>query len=153
LLLTAAVVTAAACGATTRSTSGVRQMSTAVLTGGTVSFRTLNDGKDDDSPLTVELLHPNGQLAAQLRVVDVEFNDHSQTTPMSLSTVGPFRVSDIDDGQLRLRMTAEGDDEWMFDATLTLNFSDNTQRSFSWLGLELDDDNGERTLKLESGAR
>jgi hypothetical protein len=128
-------------------------LSTAVLTGGTISFRTLGDGKDDDSPLTVELLHPNGQLAAQLRVVDVEFNDHSQTTPMSLSVMGPFRTSDVDDGELRLRMTAEGDDEWTFDANLTLNFSDNTQRTFSWLGLELDDDNPERTLKLAAGVR
>jgi hypothetical protein len=34
---------------------------------------------------------------------------------------------------------------------LTLTFSDNRQRTFSWLGLELDDDHPERTVSLSSG--
>ena len=151
LLLTAAVISVTGCGATTRSTSSVSTQPTAVLTGGTVAFRTLQDGKDDDSRLTVELLRGNEQVSAELRVVDVEFNDNTQTTPMSIPVTGSFRVSDIDDGKVRLRMAAEGDDEWNFDIHMTLTFSDNTQRTFSWLGLELDDDNQERTLSLAAG--
>jgi len=151
LLLAAAVVGASACGATTGSGSVATTANTAVLTGGTVAFRSLNDGKDDQSTLMVELVHRNDQLSAQLRVVDVEFNDNSQTTPMPLSVSGSFRASDIDDGQVRLRMNAHGDDEWTFDMHLTLNFSDNTQRTFSWLRQELDDDHPEKTLSLSSG--
>jgi hypothetical protein len=151
LLLTAAVVSASACGATTRSGSVTTSAGTAALTGAAVSFRTLKDGKDDQSTLTVEVVRRNDQLGAQLRVVDVEFNDNSQTTPMALSVVGMFRASDIDDGMVRLRMNAHGDDEWSFDMHLTLTFSDNTQRTFSWLGLELDDDHPERTVSLSSG--
>lgn len=152
LLLTAAVISVTACGATTRSGSSVTtQAPTAVLTGATVSFRTLQDGKDDESRLTVELLRRNEQLAGELRVVDVEFNDNSQTTPMAIPLTGTFRVSDIDNGEVRLRLVPEGDDEWNFDMHLTLSFSDNTQRTFSWLRLELDDDNPERTLSLPSG--
>lgn len=151
LLLTAAVVSATACGATTRSGSVTTQAPTAVLTGATVSFRTLEDGKDDESRLTVELLRRNEQLAAELRVVDIEFNDNSQTTPMAIPLTGTFRVSDIDSGEMRLRLTPNGDDEWNFDMHVALTFSDNTQRTFSWLGLELDDDHPERTVRLASG--
>jgi hypothetical protein len=70
---------------------------------------------------------------------------------MPLSISGTFRASDIDDGQVRLRMNAHGDDEWTFDMHLTLTFSDNTQRTFSWLRQELDDDHPEKTLSLRSG--
>ena len=151
LLLTAAVVSASACGATRQSDYGTTQVATPALTGATVAFRTLDHGKDDDSRLTVQLLRRNEQVAAELRVVDTKFSDNSQTTPMALSVTGPFRANDIDDGAVRLTMTPHGDDEWNFDMYLTLTFSDNTQRTFSWLRLELDERHPERTLSFASG--
>jgi hypothetical protein len=147
-LLMAAAVIASACGATTRPGSTTSQTATAVLTGATVSFRTLDNGKDTNSQLNVQLLRPNNELGAELRVAGVKFDDNTQGAPMAFSISGPFSLSDINNGSLRIRMTPDGRDTWTFDMRLVLTYSDNAQRTFAWQGIRLDEHAPERTLPL-----
>jgi hypothetical protein len=49
-------------------------------------------------------------------------------------------------------MTPEGRDTWAFTVRLLLTFSDETQQSYQWTGVELDETAPERTLTL-AGAR
>jgi hypothetical protein len=147
-LLAVTVVAASACGATTRSSSSTAQPAAAVLTGGTLSFRTLSDGKDTDSQVTVQLLRPNHELGAELRVMGMKFDDNTPGAPLALSVAGPFQASDVNSGSLRIRMTPDGRDTWSFDMRLVLTFADNTQRTFAWQGVRLDENSPERTLPL-----
>jgi ABC-type transport system substrate-binding protein len=147
-LFTVAVVIASACGATTRSGSTPSQTATAVLTGSTVSFRTLDNGKDTNSQVTVQLMRSNHELGAELHVAGTKFDDNTQSAPMALAISGPFRLSDVNDGSLRIRMNPDGRDTWTFDMRLVLTFSDNTQRTFAWQGIRLDENAPERTLPL-----
>jgi hypothetical protein len=149
-LVTVAVLSLSACGATTRSsTSTISQAGAeAVLTGATISFRTLDDGKDTDSAVTTELLRRNSEIGAELRINGMKFDDHTQGAPMAFTVAGPFRVSDVNDGTVRIRMRPDGRDTWTFDMRLVLTFSDNTQRTFAWQGVRLDDRSVERTLAL-----
>lgn len=148
VLVTVAVVAASACGATTRSNSSTTQGPPAVLTGATLSFTTLNEGKDTDSQVTVQLLRSNNELGAELRVAGTKFDDNTHAAPMALSIAGPFQVSDVNTGSVRIRMTPDGRDTWSFDMRLVLTFSDNTQRTFAWQGVRLDEHSPERTLPL-----
>jgi hypothetical protein len=146
-LVVATAVAASACGATTTRTGGTTaQAAAAVLTGATLSFRTLEDGKDTDSQVTVQVLRPTNELSAELRVAGIEFDDNTQASPMALSVTGPFRLSD--DGSLRIRLTPDGRDTWTFDMRLVMTFSDNTQRTYAWQGLRLDESSPERMLPL-----
>jgi hypothetical protein len=111
VLLALTVAMTAACGATRSRSTNTTQTSGPVLTSTTISFRTLDNGKD-------------------------------------MSVSGPFHMSDTNDGSLRIRMTPDGRDTWTFDLRLVLNFSDNSQRTFAWQGIRLDEKAPERTLPL-----
>ena len=89
-LFTVAVVMASACGATTRSRSAPGQTAAAVLTGSTVSFRSLDHGKDANSQVIVQVLRSNNELGAEVHVAGTKFADNSQSSPMALSIAGPF---------------------------------------------------------------
>jgi hypothetical protein len=65
-----------------------------------------------------------------------------------VTLVGPFTTRDVDDGSVRIRLTPDGDDEWTFDMTMTMRFSDGTARNFVWRRLRLDNANPERVLAL-----
>jgi hypothetical protein len=147
-LVAVAVVAASACGATTRSSSSTTQGATAVLTGATLSFRTLSDGKDTDSQVTVQLLRPNNELGAELRVAGIKFDDNTQAAAMVLSIAGPFHATDVNTGSMRIRLTPDGRDTWTFDMRLVMTFSDNTQQTFAWQNVRLDENSPERTLPL-----
>jgi len=147
-LFTVAAVIASACGATTRSGSAPSQTAAAVLTGSTVSFRSLDHGKDANSQVIVQVLRSNNELGAEVHVAGTKFGENSQSAPMALSIAGPFRLSDVNDGSLRIRMNPDGRDTWTFDMRLVLTFSDNTQRTFAWQGIRLDEHAPERTLPL-----
>ena len=149
VLMTLAVVVTSACGATARSGStATTQVSGPTVTGATISFRTLDNGKDTNSQVTLQLLRPNNELGGELRIVGMKFDDNTQIAPMAMSVSGPFHMSDINDGSVRIRMTPDGRDTWTFDMRLVLNFSDNSQRTFAWQGIRLDEKAPERTLPL-----
>jgi hypothetical protein len=72
---------------------------------------------------------------------------------MALSLSGGFHEADLSDGELRVRLTPQGNDDWSFDPRLTLSFSNGTSRSYMWPTVMLDKQNPERTLSFSSAAQ
>jgi hypothetical protein len=111
MLATAAAVAASGCGATARPTA-VQTRTFPTLTSATATFDSTDDGKDAESNLTVQLLRNNGERGAEIRTVDTKFDDHSSSGPFAFSMTGPFTTGDVNDGELRLRLAADGADDW-----------------------------------------
>lgn len=137
------------CGATTTRDSG--SISTEPrLTTASVTFMTRDDGKDEDSAVAVQILD-DGRLAAEGTVVDVDYDDQSVSSPLTLSVTRTLESGDLSDAQVRLRFTPDGRDTWTFDMRLTLGMTDGSQRSYFWSGLRLDENTPERVLALNTG--
>ena len=137
------------CGATTaRDTTG---FSTALrLTNASVTFMTRDDGKDEDSAIAVQILD-DGRPAAEGGAVNVDYDNQSVSPPLALTVSQSLDAGDLNDAQIRLRLTPDGRDTWNFDMRLTLGLSDGSQRSYFWSGLRLDEGSPERVLPLSSG--
>lgn len=144
----AVAIGASGCGATTRTTT-LQTPAFPTLTSATATFVSRDHGKDADSALTVQLLRNNAELGAEIRTVGTKFDDNASSGPLAFSVAGPFTKNDIDDGELRLRLTPDGDDDWTFDLHLTMRFSDGSTRNFMWRGVRLDHTNPERVLTLD----
>jgi hypothetical protein len=138
-----------ACGATT-TRDGTTISAEPRLTSASVTFMTRDDGKDEDSAISVQLLD-DGRLAAEGTIVDVDFDDQTVSAPLSLALSRTLAAGDISDAQVRLRLTPDGRDTWTFDMRLTAALSDGSQRSYFWSGLRLDEATPERTFPLNSG--
>lgn len=136
------------CGATTRDTTSISTEPR--LTTASVTFMTRDDGKDEDSAVAVQILD-DGRLAAEGTAVDVDYDDQSVSPPLPLTVTRTLAAGDLNDAQVRLRLTPDGRDAWTFDMRLTLAMSDGSQRSYFWSGLRLDDNTPERVLALNSG--
>ena len=150
MLATAAAMAASGCGATARTTT-VQTRAFPTLTSATAIFTTLDHGKDADSALTVQLLRSNGELGAEMQSVGTQFNDHASIPPFAFSLSGPFTTNDVNDGQVRLRLAADGDDDFTFNLQMTQRFSDGTTRNFFWRGVRLDHNSPERVVTLAGG--
>lgn len=149
VLVAALAMVTAGCGATTRGgTTSVRNQISPVLTSATATFISLDHGKDEDSVLTVQLLRQNAELAGEIRANNVKFDDHSSSGPFAFSMTGPFRMRDIDDGQVRVQFVPDGQDDWTFDLQLMMRFDDGSVRNFMWRGMRLDNTERARTLAL-----
>lgn len=137
------------CGATTtRDSNSI--LTEPRLTTASVTFMTRDDGKDEDSAVAVQILD-DGRLAAEGTVVDVDYDDQSVSSPLSLSVTRTLESGDLNDAQVRLRFTPDGRDTWAFDMRLTLGMTDGSQRSYFWSGLRLDENTPERVFALNSG--
>lgn len=147
VLAAAVAIGASGCGATARTTT-VQTRAFPTLTSATATFVSTDHGKDADSALTVQLLRSNAELGAEVRSVGTKFDDKSSSGPLVFSVAGPFTTNDVDDGQLRLRLTPDGDDDWTFDLRVTMRFSDGTARNFMWKGIRLDHRSPERVVTL-----
>ena len=137
------------CAATTTTgTTGIG--ANARLTSASVTFMTRDDGKDEDSAVAVQILN-DGRLAAEGSLVDVDFDDKSVSAPLSLGLTGALDAGDLDDAQVRIRLTPDGRDTWLFDMRLTVGLSDGTQRTYFWSELQLDESSPERVMAFVSG--
>ena len=144
----AAALMAAGCGATRQATGAVTAAAAPSLTSATATFTTRDNGKDRDSAVTVQLLRANAELGAELRHTGTEFDNNTTSAPVAFSMSAPFRVTDLDASQVRVRMTPDGQDDWSFDMRLTLQFSDGTARNYFWSNIRLDNAAPERVLAL-----
>jgi hypothetical protein len=59
---------------------------------------------------------------------------------------------DVEDALLRLHLTPDGRDTWIFNVRMTLTFSNNDQRNYAWNAVRLDERAPDRTLTM-AGAR
>lgn len=136
------------CGATTRDGNIIAPQPK--VTSAAATFMTRDDGKDEDSTITVQILD-DGRMAAEGSITDVDFKDQTVSAPLSLTITDPLGTTDLSDSEVRLRLTPDGRDTWTFDLRLTLGLSDGSQRSYFWSGLRLDETSPERVLPLSSG--
>ena len=137
------------CGATTTRGPTVTSAEPK-LTNASVTFMTRDDGKDEDSAVTVQILE-DGRLSAEGTVVDVDYDDQSVSAPLSLAVTHPLPAADLGDSQVRIRLTPDGRDTWVFDMRLTIGLSDGSQRSYFWSAIRLDENTPERVMPLSSG--
>ena len=147
LILAMAVSSCGGRQASTNASAGATQP-TDRLTTATLTFRTLDDGKDAKSAVGVQLLRNGNELGADLTSSGTEFDDRTTAAPLVMTVRGPFSKQDVQAGQLRLRLTPDGNDTWTFNVGLTLRFADETQRNYSWSDIRLDEKAPERTLVL-----
>jgi len=150
VFLTAAVISAG-CGATRKVSSTVAPGS--AITSATVQFQDRDHGKDADSGVDVWLLRKGSNEIAHLHSVGVKFDDHASIAPMGVPMSGTFYRTDLNDAQLRIRLTADGADDWNFEPRLTVTFSDNTSRTYSWPQVMFDRSRPEVTLSVSSAVQ
>jgi hypothetical protein len=143
----AGAIAAVGCGATRKVANAVAPGS--AVTAATITFIDRDHGKDAKSAVDAWLLHGSNEMA-HLHSVGTKFDDNASIAPMSMQMSGAFHQADLNDGQLRVRLTPDGNDDWSFEPRLTLSFSDNTSRSYTWPVVVLDNRNPERTLSFSS---
>ena len=149
-LLTAAIVSAG-CGATRKVTSSV--VPGPAITNATVQFQDRDHGKDAKSAVDVWILRGGSNEMAHLHSVGVKYDDHASIAPMGVPMSGTFTRNDLNDAQIRFRLTPDGRDDWSFEPRLTVSFSDNTSRTYSWPQVMLDNDHPEVTLSFSSSVQ
>ena len=137
------------CGATT-TRGGAVTSAEPKLTNASVTFMTRDDGKDEDSAVAAQILE-DGRLVAEGTVVDVDYDDQSVSAPLSLAVTRPLAAGELDESQVRIRLTPDGRDTWVFDMRLTIGLSDGSQRTYFWSGIRLDENTPERVVPLNSG--
>ncbi len=150
VFLTAAVFSAG-CGATRKVSSTVAPGP--AITSATVQFQNRDHGKDADSGVDVWLLRKGSNEIAHLHSVGVKFDDHASIAPMGVPMSGTFYRTDLNDAQLRIRLTPDGADDWNFEPRLTVTFSDNTSRMYSWPQVMFDRSRPEVTLSVSSAVQ
>jgi hypothetical protein len=150
VFLTAAIVSAG-CGATRKVTSTVAPGP--AITNTTVQFLDRDHGKDAQSAVDVWVLRGGSNEIGHLHSVGTKFDDHAAIAPMGVPVSGTYYRSDLNDAQLRIRLTPDGRDDWSFEPRLTISFSDNTSRTYGWPQVMLDQDRRETTLSFSSAVQ
>ena len=147
----AAAIVSAGCGATRKVTSTVAPGP--AITSATVQFMDHDHGKDANSGVDVWVIRGGSNEMAHLHSIGVKFDDHASIAPMSVPMSGAFSRADLGDAQLRIRLTPDGRDDWSFEPRLTVTFSDNTSRTYSWPQVMLDGNRPEVTLSVSSAVQ
>jgi hypothetical protein len=138
------------CGATRRVESTV--VPGPAITNATIQFNDRRDGKDAKSAVDVWVLHGSEEMA-HLHSVGTKFDDNASIAPMGVPMSGTWHRVDLNDGQLRIRLTPDGRDEWTFEPKLTLQLSDGTARAYAWPAVTLDNNHPETTLSFSSAVQ
>jgi len=146
-----AAFVAAGCGATRRVANSVAPGPT--VTSATVQFQDRDHGKDAKSAVDVWIVHDGSNEMAHLHTVGTKFDDHASIAPMTVPMSGAFSQADLGDAQLRIRLTPDGADDWSFEPRLTIQFSDNTSRTYAWPMVMLDQTHPEVALSFSSAVR
>jgi len=150
VLMTAAIVSVG-CGATRKVSSAVAPGPT--ITSATVQFVDRDHGKDANSAVDVWVVRSGSNEIAHLHSIGTKFDDHAAIAPMGVPMSGTFSRSDLNNAQLRVRPTPDGADDRSFEPRLTVTFSDNTSRTYSWPQVMLDKSHPEVTLAFSSAVQ
>ena len=150
VFLTAAIMSAG-CGATRKVTSTVAPGPT--ITNMTIQFLDRDHGKDAGSGVDAWVLRNGSNEIAHLHSVGTKFDDHAAIAPMGVPVSGTFYRTDLNNALLRIRLTPEGRDDWSFEPRLTVSFSDNTSRTYSWPQVMFDQNHPESALSFSSAAQ
>lgn len=118
------------------ATRGAVEAANAVLVGAKVTFRTLNDDKDDDTCLEVWVNKPGGAEAAYSDYVYGHFDDWSYQPVQLKPKSNVMTKAELLGASIRVRIHPHGNDTWKFqlDPAAELYFSDGTLYSKAFLG-------------------
>jgi hypothetical protein len=119
----------------------------------TIQFLDRDHGKDAGSGVDAWVLRNGSNEIAHLHSVGTKFDDHAAIAPMGVPVSGTFYRTDLNNAQLRIRLTPDGRDDWSFEPRLTISFSDNTSRTYGWPQVMLDQDRRETTLSFSSAVQ
>jgi len=120
----------------------------AALTHASVLFHTNDEDKDDDSHVTVTVRDNVGNIAARIDDDFGHFNDHSDNGPFSLDVINPIEKTQMEQGNVTLRIDPNGNDTWRFNFTYELRFADGTTIAGENDGLELTQDRQQQSFGL-----
>jgi hypothetical protein len=112
----------------------------ATLTEATVTFHTNDENKDHDTNVTIEVRDRNGQLAARVSNTFGAFDDHTEDGPYNLPIVNHSDKSDLQGGNVLLRVDPVGDDTWRFNLFVNLLFDDGSHLTVVADGLEVNEE-------------
>jgi hypothetical protein len=149
-VLMTAVIVSAGCGATRRVSNTVAPGPS--ITSASIQFNDREHGKDAGSAVDVWVLRGTNEMA-HLHSVGTKFDDNAAIAPMGLPMSGTFYRPDLNDGQLRIRLTPDGRDDWTFEPRLTLQFSDGAVRTYAWPQVTLDNARPEVSLSFSSAVQ
>ena len=144
----AAAIIFAGCGATRKVSNSVTPGN--AITNATIQFNDRDHGKDANSAVDVWLLRDNTSEMAHLHSVGTKFDDRASIAPMGVPMSGTFYKSDVNNAQLRIRLTPDGADDWSFEPRVTLTFADNTTETYAWPEVMLDRSRPEATLSFSA---
>ncbi|MFD9636872.1 hypothetical protein [Streptomyces violascens] len=120
----------------------------ATLTDASITFFTLDDNKDSDTLLSIQVLDRNNRVAASATGFFGQFGDGT-TRPVTLKVRSGFTWDALQAGHLRLNIQPHGDDTWKFGYELDLNFSDGDFAPTIQSRLSLSEDNKTRLDPLQ----
>ena len=150
VVLTAAIISAG-CGATRKVTQHGRSGAGDHGSNGSIHGSRSRQGRG--SAVDVWLLRGSNEMA-HLHSVGDEVRRPRVDCADGAADVGHVLIeTDLDDGQLRIRLTPDGRDDWCFEPRLMLTFSDNTSRTYAWPQVMLDNAHPEVTLSLSSAVQ
>ncbi len=115
-------------------------MEGAILTAARVSFHTNDEDKDADTHVTVTARESNGLIVARIDDDFGHFNDHSNNGPFDMAVINAAPKSDIQTGNVTLRIDPNGNDTWRFNFFVDLVFSDGSHLASQEDGLQLSQD-------------
>jgi len=91
-----------------------------------IRFDTMDNDKDHDTFVNVEILRSDGYKAASVYNVGGKYNDHSSHT-VGMSVFAADAAS-LSGASLRIWINTNGNDKWDFSAKVTLRFDDRSER-------------------------
>jgi hypothetical protein len=149
VVVLAAAVAIGTSGCAASRTSTLPTLTFPTLASATATILPTEGGKSADSLLTVHLLRSHQELGAEIRLEGAGFAVPGSSGALPLTLARPsFTTNDLHDGQVRLRLVPERDDDMTFDLQLTMQFSDGSARNFMWRGIRLDYTSPDRVLLL-----
>ena len=109
------------------------------LKGSEVTFRTLDDDKDQYTHVTVVVRNSESKIVARVDGDFGHFATKSNNGPFDLALINEVPKSTLDGGKgyVDLSIDANGYDTWRFDISLTLLFTDGSKISATRNGVEL----------------
>lgn len=107
------------------------------LTNASIKFHTNDDDKDGDTHVTVEVRDFNQVVAARIDSDFGKFRDQTDNGPFQLSVKNASTKTDMQRGNVTIRINPNGNDTWRFNFYLDLLFSDGTRLQGSANDIEL----------------
>jgi hypothetical protein len=124
----------------------------ATLTNATITFRTNDNDKDDNTHVIVTIHDAANQVAARISSDFEHFDNNSTHGPFGLTIENPSTFENLQTGSVAIHIDPVGHDTWKFNAYVDLYFSDGQHLSGEFGNQQLTQDNRDTSVGI-SGFR